>query len=596
MVEIKQPARRRRVGRRQVAWMAGAAVLAILIIFLGVNFYFARHRLVFVLCGYDQPLTVSVPGAESVSFSQPGRRALYLPEGSHVATVTGVTNQTIPFAIGSDFFGRFFDRTAFVLNPGGASLVVTEETVYAGKDSGADPEGMGGFQLHYGQPFFVVPGVDYLFEEFPEHITITHSSARESRRRLDQILDDPLLIFYSLVSQAKYMDALRLAEWHVTLHPERTEILSAYVGVAQMAGREEQARVFLAQNLGRRPMEIEWHRMYQETRSSAPAELVTQYDALLAASPADAAAYYLRGRLAGKCSEAIPYYVQAVGLDATNGFALFALGLCQSAQGQWAAARQYLGQAVQAQPDMLRFKAALFDARIALQEFEAMETELRSAVTVNPVDYLANVHLMDVLLARGQPETVDLLLKNYEMNSRGITSRNVVELIPSLKAHAYYSAGRFEDVLSLAAQNPGQLNASVRFEALIELARFDQAFKLYTAEDPRLADPIQLLTVSLALKQAGQQAVAETWRTNALQRLARGRAEFRLAHAMLTGSTAPSLGETRDLSLTPSSKAVLLVALAQAFPERRTEFLQEARSLNVSREYPFHLLRRIASG
>ena len=96
--------------------------------------------------------------------------------------------------------------------------------------------------------------------------------------------------------QKNFSEAMRLAEWRLTLQPDDEQMLGHYFLAAQGHQQAERAEKFLRAGLTNRPVLIQWHRLYQGLRhdSDRDAALVAEYDRQLAADATNSALMYLR--------------------------------------------------------------------------------------------------------------------------------------------------------------------------------------------------------------------------------------------------------------------------------------------------------------
>jgi len=109
-----------------------------------------------------------------------------------------------------------------------------------------------------------------------------------------------------------------------------------------------------------------------------------------------------------------------------------------------------------------------------------------------------------------------------------------------------------------------------------------------------LGEPLHVMVFALAERRAGRTESATVHQTLAEQRMLEGRPGYLRAAQMLRAPDAPSLHEVLQVTLAPQNKAILLLALAQQFPQSSKDFLPAAIKLNVSREFPHHLIKRLA--
>jgi hypothetical protein len=134
---------------------------------------------------------------------------------------------------------------------------------------------------------------------------------------------------------------------------------------------------------------------------------------------------------------------------------------------------------------------------------------------------------------------------------------------------------------------------TARFRALLELGRVAEAVALFPIDGSPAEDPFHFLTVSLAWQGAGDATQAAQWRRRAVDLASQGDAEYRLAAQLLERGQPVPLNEVLNLSLNPKYKAILMLALAQQFPQQSRDFTAFIKKLNVERSFPFHLINRL---
>ena len=588
--ESALPARERNWGRL-VGWGVALGIIAAIV--FGSNSYISKHRTLYLVSGYDKPVTVEIPGHEKRTITSRGAWTMTLPEGAYEAAISGAVKQKASFTIKSTFFARWFDKPVYVLNVGGAALLVHEYASY-----GQSPTAGGArYSFYYGEPFVTLPKVDYPFEPFPESIQLPSHSQAVEKSRVDVFHGPASLAFIALAGKKRYDEALPLAEWHLRLHPESTDLLQLYYAFSMEAKREKHALAFLSESVKRRPVEIAWHRMYQEVRMSAhetPA-VIAEYDALLKEDPENSALLYLRGRLCPTGKESIPFYEKAIARDAKNQYAHFALGSTRASRGNWTEARQHLAEAVRLMPEEGQFQEELFQVRLALKEFGELEKETRASLTKDPLDHQFNVQLGQVLIAQDKNDEVEKLITTYQKNDLAKNKQPDEPALNILKARLYYSAGEFSELEQLTLKRKSRTAMTARFNALVELGRLPEAVELFKLNGPEHENPFQSLALSVAWKNSGNEEQAAAYRKQAIEGLAAGRPDLVAAAEFLKRSQPGSLEELMEVSLPPEQKTLFLIAMAQRFPEAGPELMKTARTLNVVRDFPFHLINRVCT-
>ncbi len=573
---------------RKVAIAAGV-ILALGAGFVLWNAHLARNRLLHVVSGFEAPVTVQIDHRHTVVLKKPGYTTLRLPEGRHHARISGPVNEEATFDLKGGFFSRMGDRQVFILNAGRSALLVQERTLYSTRP---DRDSFGGMTFHYDRPFYQFNGVDYVFREFPKQITLDSSTSKEWRSRVG-LLESPAAVFFYLANNKKAAEAMTLMEWHLRLHPEQDGLLAPYLQAAALAKRETAALNYLREACRRRPIAIAWHRAFQHLAEQQGElnELRPQYDALLKAEPDSSALLYLRGRLGTRVSESRPYYEAALNRDPANAYAHYAMGVTLAGEGRWPEARAHLAQAVEQRPDDAEMSDMLFQARMAVGDTAALERELRASVAREPGDMSRTIQLCQVLVARKQTADIATVKANLKKQLSRDAPDQVEDGLESVDAVVLYGLGDLEGLDRLIRKNSGQPGIL----PLIELGRLAEAGEAITAQtradDER--DGILDLTMAVAHAAAGDETPARTWMASALARFEKCNDDRRIVGELLARPEPPSPGELEDYTLVPRLKAILLVALAQKHPARRTEFLTFARRLNVTQEFPYHLLNRV---
>lgn len=569
-----------------------AAFLALVGV-IGSNVYIAGHRTVYLVNGLAAPVTVSAPGQGTASVGAGEFTSMSLAEGRHQISFEGPMKETVEVTIHGSFFERWFGKTAFVLNPSGAAIVIWEKTVYSRH---ADPNTEPDFRLHYGETFHTFPGIDLAFEPFPK--TVRTKSSSETRTRIDLLRVEPVGVFVGLLGRRDYGEALRLAEWHLRLQPETNALLTAYASLAKSQKRVSQATAVLRGGLARRPVDIAWHRAYQELLADEPDadKIVQEYDALLRAEPNSSALLYLRGRLSLDQREADSFFARALTADPNNAYAHNAVGFRKSTLGDWAGARKDIGRARELRPEEPGFSELLREARLASGEFTALEQELQAHLTANPMDQQACLFLCDVFAAQGKKEQALRLVTDYERAVRARFPQDGAEPIRTVRRHLLYTINDFTGLEKYCAKDSTPEGRWSLFRALIEMDRVSEAVKLFPLNDPSIKDPWHYLATSIAWQQAGDPQQAAAWRSRAVELLAAGRREFRPVALIVRSSTPTPIAQLMDLAIAPKAKALLFVEEAQRFPAQSAELLAKARLFNIGRDYPFHLLQRVCDG
>jgi tetratricopeptide (TPR) repeat protein len=586
---LKLPARE--VNWKPMAIVGGAAVVAV-VIALGSNYYISQHRTVYVVSDLPKSVTVDI-GREHLVLAKRGISSVTIAEGRHEAVFAGAKQAKVNFEIKSGFWKRWFDKPVYILNADGSALLIQESTTYSAKTSSASSGG--GYTFYFGETFIVMAEVDYPFQPFPDSITLDSHASAVSKSRVDMFEQPAQTAFLALVMKSRLGDALRLAEWYLPSHPAESDFLSYYVFFAQQNQQEDRARKFLAEGAKRRPIEITWHRAYQETRAqgtNGPA-LVAEYDALLKAEPDNPDLMYLRGRLSSRQHEAMPLYEKALAKDPTNAFAHYALGQNQLAGEAWPDALTHLTEASRLRPSNQQFLEGFIAAQIALRKFPELEANLAKILAAKPLDIGMTENLGIVYVLQNKTTEVTRLLNGYRQALQRDREADVEETMEPLQEGLLYAQGNFEQLEKIASAKRAGQAVPGRFYALIELGKFKEAAAMVDKVTGGAREPFDILALSIACKQAGDNAESDRLRAQAVERLSKNRFEYVATAEVLKSSQPTPLADVMDLSLTPGQKAVVLTVQGQRFAEGRSEIFTAARRLNFMPQFPYHLVNRV---
>jgi len=556
---------------------------------LGSNYYYKQNQRLFIVNGYPVDCALKIAGGE---FTLPSGTQLEigLPEGDYVAEVVSPRPESIPVKMHTPFWKRWTAVPGYVVNPGGAALLVSQSVAYAA--DGRQVKNTGTQTLHLGESMVSLPQLDHPFEQFPDQVDDFRPMGK-FKFRIDFVGNPPEEIFEALRQRGKPQDALNLAEWQLQLYPENPWLLAGYFNLAIQLREQDRAHGLLTNMLARRPVLMKWHRFHQDLaqRNGMRDEVIQEYDAYVQLNPEDAAAQYLRGRLATGVAEARPYYLRAAALATNYAYAQFALGYCAVARGDWEEARPRFEAACRLDPHTEEFFEARFKARLAMRDFEALQQELEPMLKDDPTDYIAALALYQVWLERGDAEQAKLVLERFRAAAPPQLKGTPDPEGRLLIANFLYAQGDFEGILTLVTNR-----SAVRYHAIVELGRSDELIEMVRPEANRML-PDALLLAAVALRSQGRAAEAQEFWDLAVKKFQTGMPDHRRVAELLSQETPPDLETVKDVLLSLPEKLSLALALAQKHPTHRASYAEFARRLNVTRTFPYHLANRLtASG
>ena len=570
------------------AWQRWAVYLTIVAILAGggmalLNEYKRRHRSIQVYNEFGDKVQISIDGAP---VHVAGNADVVVSEGKHHVAISGAIQDEFDLDVNTPYWQRWTYKPAWVVNVGGATSLLFQTLYYAEHPRPADQ------RVLAGERTFISPHIDYRNETPPNSMKVGSKSAEIAKTHLSLLPEKSADLLQYLLTRGPPEAARRFAESRVILEPTNHELLKMYLGSLKSDPDFERAKAILKTQLAVRPVNVNWHRHYQEVHRSVAAkqELRTEYDNLLAAEPGNAALLYLRGRIGATTAEKNDFYQRAIKADPKLGWPWMALGYAAFTRGDWAKTIEYSRQAIQLGIPASDLRGTMHAARSGLGEFAALEAEYRQELAGgSSQDSLpALLLLCDVLLAKGQLEPARQVIANWETAIP--VDQRPAQFLAMYRGLLAFMAGDFPAVERAIAAGEG--DSSLKLVWLASTGRPAEA-----AADPRLAEqltsPWNALAMSTSFALAGNPAEAQTWREKACAALDLLDVDEVQAAKWLRSDSPPTTAEFDDIGIPPTEKSLWAAALALKFPEHDAEFSGHAKRLLVMRTAHYHLVRQV---
>ena len=547
------------------------------------NEYIKRHRTLHVLNATGQPAQVQVDDMPAVSVAGMGR--LTVAEGPHVVKVSGPVQETQNIALSSGYFERWFSKPVWILNAGGEAVI--EEVTHVYSAVGVP----GSRRLLVGEPFVHRANVDYIFTAAPHELKLDRKEDQVTKIEIGWVQAQDQNAFLELMA-TNPKSAMDFAEKRLKRSPNQSLLLDHYVS-GTTEDRRSHVEEFLKSGLDRRPVDIPWHRWYQQfaEMNNHDSGLVAVYDKYLAAEPSSAALVYLRGRIDPDWDKQESFYRRAIAADPKMGWSWMSIAARANARGQW---DESLKAALKArelnvsETDML--DNLIHEARMAKGEAGALVPQYRAAMMANVQDVSALLLLMDALAASGKANEIDGAINSWTVR---VPAAAQGQIATHLKALGLYYGGSLKECAAFCDTNFQIKPSPPHLHALLGLGRMKEA----TDEAVFKAawqDPFNALAVSVAFALEGKRDDSARWREQAAGAIKKfgGKTDVGKAAELLTATKPPSIEEVRRYFVSSPNKALILAALADLFPAKREMYLAEAARFNVSRKPSYYLIER----
>lgn len=578
---------------QSTAFKVTLALLVICGALFGWSYYVQTHRLLHVCNGMGVPLQVRIDGQE---ISVPPRSFVAHPiaEGAHSFEVTQPTVMQTngPFQVSSSIWQRLFDKSAFILNPTRTAVIQWAEATYASRPEDSRVRNL----FFFSKPYEQFDGLDLVFTDFPESVQIKNGRT-ETKKLVTMIPGEPEGLIAFMTNQVDGALLIDLAERHLEGGLGSKDLLRTYIQQLGLQSQFERGFHFLAKGLARRPIETEWHRLYQSMgqRTNRAFQIYDEYRQLADQNPTDSACLYLRGRIESDSHVATSFFEKSIAADSKNPYPQYAMCHMLRARGQFAEAKRAVEEALKNDPENHEMDEILFQLRLALGETQVLETELVTKLEAKPMSYQLHTALLMVLAAQGKLDQARSRQEVFAVRVKQAWPGDPFDLGTGSDRLMAYLDNDFARMLSLSQSiKQAKLREVLVFEAMIELGRFEEL------EHTRFADHApqrgyQKLTMSLGFTLNQQADKATQWFDAAMADFRKGDAETQLiADAFLAESNADLVDKLDRISLQSDERVlVALAAAARVTDEHRATLLNWAKVANVLPNYPQKFVARV---
>lgn len=573
-------------------WMRFAAYMMVVLVLLSIslgalNEYRRTHRTLHVVSAFAQPVQVSVDGGPAVTVNQRG--AIPISEGTRQITLSGPVDRQITATLKSPYFSRWLSNPIWVLNVENLSGVFVNKVVYAVNPVRSTPTWLGDEAVSF------VPHADYAFTPPPASMKVEGQNGSITKMYVGIQPIQPSTLAMQLLSQPDQTVALTFVEGHLEQNPNDANLLGSYVTRVVGEANEKRVSQFLKSRLWNPPISVAWHRAYMGLKfeTGLDAQLLAEYDTRLQQTSDDARLLYLRGRVSPTRDEQLKFFQQAFAKDPQVGWSAMALGFDAAHRGEWREAKEWCDKASASLRNDPSFRLLRHQTQIALGDMSALESEYRQSLQGHDLLEMmtAVFRLADLLAVQGKN---DEARREYAQ----FMSKIAPTAPPGTGTSPYdlvvdYLCGDAEGFLK-KQPNISPTQASVPLVCwLVATGQPDVAASLPQV-NTIINDWDDMLAMSVSYAVKGNDVEAAAWRVKACEQLRKTDTQSRRLAELLERDTAPATEELNDLVLSLSEMPLVLVSLAQRYPERRGDLNSWATRLNVSRHSPYLLVKQVA--
>jgi hypothetical protein len=567
-----------------------AAVLVVpAIILIGLIAYLvaafsAKPSEVYLVSGLAKPYEVLLNG-QQYSLRGGSRKKVDINYGAITmeAVPGGLPIATAFMEVTQPFLIRPFSGPAVVINPDRSALLVWSRIEYTDRESSDDSNE---FAVHMGESIYVFNDIDYMFSDFPDEIDLPSGKSSVFKQGVEHYSEySPIDILGIDHESFTEEDASSFLTNILDLEPRREEVLP-YLNYYLAP---EGTIAFLEGKLERRPVLIEWHRLYQNTVQQIRPEvdIVARYREHLLAEPHNSALAYLLGRLLSDPAEAQRYHLQAIAGPEPCAHAFNALAHMEMNRGNFEAAMKFEQEALRIRPGYSFFTPVEEQILLALGDIEALAERNRATLNDYPLDEYTIADSVRYLSIQGRASDaeavidafLDELAQSGEDNNDDDYLTSTRYYLESAKAEG---AGDRDAYVSAIDELEG---ADWSFQSAVLNGNLHEASKLLGGED-LAGDYFNHLLLYVSASRKGEAALAQEALIAATRILSEGDRDERNLSIWLNSDQPLSIAEAVQLSAMPPRKRVLLAALGTAHPESRKALFTAASKMNYSTVFP----------
>ena len=558
--------------------------VAVVVALVGVAGFFLFQKTqrvdVYLVNGLGRPYNVQIAG-ETYNLEPLATIEVTIPRRAEL--LAKVSEQeigwpaTVNLSMATNFWSTLFERKTYVVNPDRTAVIVWEQTEYRVNPT----DGENATRVHLGRGLHSFDNLHYVFEEFPEEITLDSAGSMERRDRIWRIFDlEPTDAYSAALEDGLHTDGIAYLIARLRANPADEATLPLAASVVPAKEFAELARP----QLDVRPLEMEWHRMYQSALEMAGrgGELVNDYRSLLDAEPDNADLQYLLARVSPDPDTAERLMRASAESDPPSAYGVHGLAYQRVTEARFEEALKLARRAQDLEPDNALFSYAENEALLALRRFDGSIEETDHALEENPYDGNSVAQAVRLHVAAGERQRAQEIIDAFvqlltETEEDAELWRTYLDSLYHLGSGNWKA---YQEITSTveeprwqyhAALVAGDIQAALEALAETEIAAYDH------------------LIVYIAARRAGEPNLAEQELQAAIAAMSEGTMDERALARCLRGDAPRDI--MLKLGVQPGMKAIALAALAVQSGDARLR--QLGRKLNYQLTFERYYLDRV---
>jgi hypothetical protein len=582
--------RRIRLSRFQICFLGLLCSVAVLAFaYVGYAWSLGLARNVWLVNGLDRGYDVSIDGKTHHLMPHEARQVPVSEGQVHLASADPTTpfpDQTI--RVTTPLLTRAFAKPVIVVNPDRTALVYEEEAAFV-REAPKSLDEMGRHKLVAGAALYQFDKVDYAFEDFPDSVSGADGSAKVLKKKIALwTIGSPIQQTRLIEKEAGHEAAVTFVKNLAMCNPEDQSAMMLLATVMP----HNQIVSFLRSRLDVRPVQVVWHRTYQQivTQVEPKYDLIGQYRAMVKAEPDNSSLMYLLARVVPDRAESEKWLRKSTNCAYPSGYGFFALAYRDLSRGDFENALIAAQEAATLLPDNLDAKAVEAEALTATGHYDRLLNRAREAQAHSPTDPRPVMQEIQLLALQKDPAQAQRVRQAFISRASAPGKEAMIQRFAlASSAMIEYAGGNLPQFL--ATLEHGQLTFDEHFEYDLSLGRIDDAAADLSTNPGALAG--EHLTLAVTALDAGRYDVASRQLQLASAGYAKGDNEMRRVAQWLAQQDAPNPDDVCDVALMPDQKRLLLAAMGLKDPMHRERYFRAAAALNYDRAFPYLEVKQV---
>ncbi len=569
-----------------------AAVIAICVL-IGGYFFQKYNQKLYIINQTASTAIVSFPDRETIRVPKESQTKIILPEGKYTATIQSaiMPRETVEFNFSNAWYNVFNSRTAKIINVGGGAVLYWQKTTYSENPLPTKDQ----YQLNIGDRYVEFHDIDYIFEEFPEKLSVEEGKSIDKTRL--SILKYQVWDLLDILEEEKIPadKVLSFIEGHLSADPNNTYLLNAYSQRTMTDTLADRRMGFLKKGLQSKPLPVEWHRTYQsfEIANDNRTNLVALYDSMLANEPENSNLLYLRGRIGQGYEQSQPYYNRSIKADTSNPYPLNAKAYRLFRTGKPEDAFSYAKKACGLENATEHMHDQYFSIQFALGKFDRIEKEAQEELKTYPLNWQSFSRIMAIKTIQKNSDGVKTELKKFQEAVAKNDPEDKIQYALHSQLLEKYLKKDFNGLIQKAPllnNRPSQ--SYYLFQAYLNNGHFKKAEKII--RDENMIDGYRSLLLWMESKRINNTRAAP-WMKEAIRFFDQGSREEKTVADLLRNPGNAPCSMLNNISLDPNEKRIVYTTFAMLAPNDAACLKKRAAALNVYPSFPYHYLKRIGA-